>query len=60
MMVIAIASAEERDMDIGDVTAVFLECKMIDEVHRMLDRFLTAILVSICPEAAQFVNPDGT
>ncbi len=61
MMMIAIESAEERDIDIDDVTAAFLECVMTEEVHIYgAGTFAYCLLIEIYPEAKEFVNPDGT
>jgi hypothetical protein len=58
MLVIAIASAEGRVMNIGDVIAVFLEeGKMIDEVQMILDRCLTGKQIRVRATSPATENP---
>lgn len=61
MMVMAIASAEDRFAATCDVTGAFLEAEMpeTDEVIMRLDAILTTILIGLCPEAAPFVDTNG-
>lgn len=63
LCVAAIAAAEGRAVMVMDIGGAFLNADISNtgiKVHMRLDRVLTAMLATIAPEHAAFVEADGT
>ena len=59
LMIAAIAAKECRHVKSADVPGAYLNALMEEEVHMMLDEFLTSLLLALRPELAEFVDENG-